>query len=358
MIDILYKIPAYIFFRKFNIPKILPLSLAISLTYRCNSRCKTCNIYKKKADELTLSEYEKIFKSIGKTPLWFTLSGGEPFIREDINKICQMIYEYCRPKIINIATNGILSDKIIKDVSCILKSCPDLKLIINLSIDEIGSRHDEIRGVKDNFKYVINTFHALKNLNSKNLIVGIHTVISRYNVKNFSNIFDYIISLKPDSYIVEIAQERVELDTVGTYIAPTKEEYISAINILSNSIKKQRYSGLVKLIQLFRLEYYELTKHILIENRKFITCYAGFASAQIMPDGKVWACCIKGDSLGNLRETDYDFRWVWFSDVADRIRDSIKKRGCFCTSAAIFYTNMLFNLQTMTRTGLRFIDVL
>ena len=31
-----------------------PLNLTFSVTYRCNSTCKTCNVWKKRVEDLTL----------------------------------------------------------------------------------------------------------------------------------------------------------------------------------------------------------------------------------------------------------------------------------------------------------------
>src|SRR3972149_1169181 len=123
MLSVLLKIPFFKLFRKFGLPGMLPISYTVSLTYRCNSRCKTCNIYSRNSDELSVEEYERAFLSIGKSPHWITFSGGEPFLRRDIADICIKAYELCSPRIINIPTNGILSDKIVKDVKHILDIC-------------------------------------------------------------------------------------------------------------------------------------------------------------------------------------------------------------------------------------------
>jgi len=72
-----------------------------------------------------------------------------------------------------------------------------------------------------------------------------------------------------------------------------------------------------------RLEYYALVKRILKEKRQVIPCYAGFASAQIAPDGDVWMCCVRAEPIGNLRESGYNFKKLWFSEKADRIRREI-----------------------------------
>ena len=335
-------------FRHFGFPKLLPLNLTVSLTYKCNSKCKTCNIYQKKVSEFKLEEFEKTFRSIGDSPFWLTMSGGEPFLRKDIVEICESAYKNCKPRVINIPTNGILCDVILDKVEQITQNSPCAEIIVNLSLDEIGERHDEIRNVKNNFARAKETLQRLKKLTYPNLTIGIHTVISKYNVNNFKNVYKELNRLNPDSYITEIAEERVELDTVGQEIAPSIEDYCEAIDFLSKRIKERRYNGISNITQAFRIKYYELVKKTLKEKRQILPCYAGFISGQISPDGDVWACCIKAESMGNLREANYDFKKVWFSSRAQRIRNPIRYKKCFCPLANASYTNMLVSYRTMS----------
>ena len=60
MMGLLPRLPAYLTFRRFGRPRPLPFNLVVSVTYRCNSRCKTCNVWKRSADELTTEEWEKL----------------------------------------------------------------------------------------------------------------------------------------------------------------------------------------------------------------------------------------------------------------------------------------------------------
>ena len=201
MINLLKKIFLYKLQYAINFPKLLPINYTVSLTYNCNSRCKTCNIYNKKAKNLAVDEYEKIFRKIGKAPFWVTLSGGEPFLRNDIVDVAKTIYKYSKPKIINIPSNGILTDKIVDDVSSITNYCYKSQIVINLSVDGIEEEHDRIRNVKDNYTKVMETYKRLKELDRKNLQIGIHTVISKFNVDNFAEIADKLMQKNPDSYI-------------------------------------------------------------------------------------------------------------------------------------------------------------
>lgn len=349
---LLAQIPKYKSFRTFRYPKILPINFTVSITYHCNSRCKTCNVWKKKVDELSFEEFDKIFKKIGEQPYWFTISGGEPFLRNDIVEICNSIYDNCKPGIINIPTNGILYQKIPKVVEEIVKNCPDTQIIINISLDDIRERHDEIRCIKDNYEKTINTYNALRQLDYPNFELGIHTVISKFNAMRIPEIYKYFQAFKPDSYITEIAEERVELGTIGAGIAPEIEDYLKAINFLSEEMNKWNSSGVSKMTKYFRLQYYDLVKKILKEKRQIIPCYAGFASAHIAPNGDVWMCCVKAESIGNLRDVDYNFDKVWFGEKANVIRCNIESSTCFCPLANASYTNMIHNFNTLLKIGL------
>jgi len=349
MISLLPRILGYKLYRQFGFPHLMPMNYTVSLLYECNSRCSTCNIWKKKVKNLSIDEYDKIFKSIGHSPYWFTFSGGEPFIRPDLPDIVKLAYHHCRPKIINIPSNGILTKKIVANVEEIAKSCPKSQIIINLSIDGIEDKHDEIRNVPGNYKKVTATYRKLKSLPYKNLSVGIHTVISQFNVEQFSSIASQLMALKPDSYITEIAEERVELDTVGTGITPTLLAYKSAIDFLIHRIKNQKYSGMNKITMAFRIEYYNLVKKIMRDRTQVIPCYSGVASVQIAPDGDVWACCILAKPLGSLRKESYNFKKIWFNSQFQHERNLIKQKNCWCPLANASYTNMLMDLPTLWR---------
>src|SRR5438045_8286435 len=79
---------------------------------------------------------------------------------------------------------------------------------------------------------------------------------------------------------------------------------------------------------------------------------AGIASAQIAPNGDVWTCCIRAESVANLREHNYDFRSTWTTAKADALRRSIKAGECYCPLANASYTNMLCHTPTLTSVGL------
>jgi hypothetical protein len=141
----------------------------------------------------------------------------------------------------------------------------------------------------------------------------------------------------------------VELDTVGLGITPPAEKYSVAIDALLASLHEQQLTGVSQVTQAFRRQYYELVKRTLREQRQVIPCMAGIASAQIAPNGDVWTCCVRAESMGNLREHDYDFARVWRTAKASELRRSIKAGECYCPLANAAYTNMLTHGPTLLK---------
>jgi len=330
----------------------LPVNITVSVSYRCNSRCKTCNVWLLPNDDLALDEWDRVFQSLGNAPYWFTFSGGEPTWREDLPEMVESAYRHCQPGIINIPTNGIQDRVIPPRIERILQIARKSEVIINLSLDAVGEKHDEIRGVKNNWSRAMSTYRQLKDLQRtySNLTVGIHTVISSYNIDSFPELCEFVQSeLKPDSFITEIAEERVELDTVGLGITPTVEAYTVAIDALLESLRDNRLTPVAEVTQAFRRQYYELVKRTLREQRQIIPCMAGVASAQIAPNGDVWTCCVRAESMGNLREHNYDFGEVWRTGKAKELRRSIKAGECHCPLANAAYTNMLTHGSTVMK---------
>jgi MoaA/NifB/PqqE/SkfB family radical SAM enzyme len=336
---------------------MLPLNITLSPSPRCNSRCLTCNIWMKRENELTLEEWDKALASLGQAPYWFTISGGEPFMYPHIVELAQLAYKHCRPGLINIPTNSLLSS-IPEKVEQIATTCPDSQLIINLSLDGVGEKHDYIRGIPGNFEKFEERLIQLLELRERlpNLTIGIHSVVSVFSVGHLDELIAYADQSGADQFITEIAEPRVELDTVGLPITPAKEDYNAAIDRLIAYVESKQYRGVARITEAFRVEYYKLVKRILEEEDQVIDCYAGWASAQIYADGTVWPCCVRADKLGNLRDHNYDFKEIWFGEAIQEVRRSIAAKECHCPLANASYTNMLIDMPTLARVGTKVIS--
>ncbi|MEM7801690.1 MAG: radical SAM protein, partial [Chloroflexota bacterium] len=192
MLGVLARIPAFQLYRRFGWPKMLPVNLTLSPSPKCNSRCLTCNIWMKRENELTIEEWDKVLASMGRAPYWFTISGGEPLMFPHVVELALLAYKHCKPGIINIPTNGIL--RTIPDrVEAICKGCPESQIIINLSLDGVGEKHDFIRGVAGNFEKFEERLGQLLALREQysNLTVGIHSVVSVFSVDHLDELIAY-----------------------------------------------------------------------------------------------------------------------------------------------------------------------
>jgi len=349
MISLIPRLPLYWAFRRFGRPSLRPFSLVLSVSYRCNSRCRTCGVWRKSADDMTLDEWRAVFRNLGRTPFYLTFTGGEPFLRADFADIVVAAYEACRPAVITIPTNGLLTERIHAATDRICAACPESKIGLNLSLDDLGEEHDRIRGVPGNWVKAQDTWKLLKvlQLRHPNLVLSVHTVISQFNIDRFYNIQEGLRSLRPDSYITEVAEERVELDTMGWQITPSAEAYAPVADFLSGQARQSKARRLARVTQAFRAQYYQLAKRVLQEQRQVIPCYAGWASGHIAPDGDVWSCCVRAEPVGNLRDTDYDLAPIWHGEMMTKLRRSISAGECACPMANASYTNMLLHVPTL-----------
>jgi MoaA/NifB/PqqE/SkfB family radical SAM enzyme len=334
-------------------PRQLPVNLTVSVTYSCPSRCATCDIWQKKVDDLSVDEYGRLFPTLERVPVWVTISGGDQFVRRDLDEIVRLIKTQIEPSIVNIPMNGVITERIFQLLPKIAHNTAGAQLVLNLSVDEIGEEHDRIRGAERNFEKLLLVAELIHDLKKTypHVVLGVHTVISKLNVHRIPAIEREARAIfRPDSYIAEVAENRVELKTMDKDITPDPADFRRAIDHLRNVIKGNRSSHPVaRLVESLRLEYYELAARILEEKRQVIECYAGWASAHLAPDGHVWGCCVRAESIGNVREAGYDFRTVWFGPQADAFRASVRAHECACPLANASYTNLLLDAPSLAR---------
>ena len=283
----------------------------------------------------------------------FNISGGEPFLRPDIVEIVSLACKYLTPGVIHIPTNALYADiceqKIGEILEVIKSGDSAIQLTVKPSLDHIGERHDDIRGVPGNFKKVMRLFSRLKALQSEypNLHAELGTVISTWNVNDIEEIAHYVTGLGVDSYRNEIAEKRSEMFNIKDTITPSAEQYERALGYFISQIREnmKTRSFFQRMTHAFRLMYYDLAIRILKEQRQVIPCYAGISNAHMTAYGDIWACCTLGYDrpMGNLREYNYDFQSVWNSRQAREVRAYIREGSCSCPMANQSYSNILLH---------------
>jgi len=336
---LLAKLPMLNISRKIGKPLCMPVSYTFSVNSACDCNCKTCNISSRPDNHMSLEEWEKALDSIGTAPYWITVTGGNQFLRKDFGELLELMVSKCKPKIINIPVNGTMPDKVYSVISSIVKH--DVQVNVNLSIDGIGKEHDKIRGKEGNFELLMETYEKLRLIKAKNLQVGFYTVASRFNLDKLADISAYVASLEPDRHGIEPASNRQELLNMDTQLQDNPP-----LGLIKH-VRKSKDSGSVQ--SRLSLQNYLNNDKVIMDDKEIIPCYAGLASVHISHDGEVWQCVTRAETMGNLRENNYDFRKILNSSKAAKIRRDIKKEGCYCTHSNPAYTNQLCTPKALLR---------
>lgn len=155
-------------------------------TRTCNLKCRHCyadshnKIYK---EELNTEEAKKFIYDLHlfRVPV-ILFSGGEPLLRKDLFELIS----YATQNNIRstISTNGTIIDK---DTANMLKKCG--VGYVGISLDGIGERHDDFRGVKGSFD---NALRGIRNCKEAGQKVGLRFTINKYNYKQLKDIFKLI----------------------------------------------------------------------------------------------------------------------------------------------------------------------
>lgn len=336
----------------------LPSYFIFYPTSRCNMSCSHCFYYdslNKKFNELTLDEIDKITKTMDPL-LHLILTGGEPYIRNDIDKIAKIFYDNTKVPIISIPSNGFFKDRMIKQITNMMEGCPELVLNQMISIDGLHEQHEKIRGIKGCFNKAIETIAALKELQKKydRINIGTITTFTSQNQHNFIDIVKGIYEIaKPDNITITLVRgnpkEKVNLNL-------DMKLYREAVDFRDNLFYSKKMRGHTrfkgnKLATAARIILNEKVQQIHETNRYQMPCYAGNLSGVMYPEGEVCPCEILDDShkIGNIRDFNYDFRRLWLSQKAKNEVKFIRGTNCFCTHECFNTVNILFNLRFFPR---------
>lgn len=327
--------------------KTYPEQVTFFVTARCNFRCKMCFYTKEKpTDELSFNEYEKISRSMPDFH-WMLISGGEPFLRDDLPRICRLFIENNRVRKINIPTNAYFPSQIIPAVEEILKINPDCFLNFGLSLHAPGKKHDDITGVPGSFDRVMETYRAVQPLRKryKNMGLSIVSVNSSCTEEDMQELIQFIFDeMDVDDICLALARGEPRMAGVMSF---SPDLYFQNCRFLHERIEQRKgYYFALPLRGFF------ISKDILLRDIIFrvltmnsfqIPCYAGRISSVISETGDLYACELLDRSFGNLREGGYDFRKLWRSSRRKRVVKEIARKKCFCTHECSITTNILFN---------------
>lgn len=283
--DYILCLKAFIKARYFGIK--IPLLIGWDLTYRCNCNCKYCGISSENGAELPTADILSLldkFVNFGLKRIHF--GGGEPLLREDIDKILG----FCKQRriFITVLTNGIL----------LRERLPAIKNadLVEISLDGPESVHDNLRKI-GSFDKAVSAIGLAK---KHRLNVVINSTLSAYNL----DCIDFILKTAKDFKV------HVKFQPVNSLLAGNKDikslscpdlEYRRAIRKIMDIKKRRVNSGIVNSIA--GLQY-------LLNYSRYssIKCCAGLLYFRITPEGKLYPCSARLEEAYSIRGSSLNLK--------------------------------------------------
>lgn len=287
------------------------LNGTVIVTYRCNARCSMCSRYKapsKPEEELTVETIRKLPQMN-----FVNVTGGEPFIRQDLEDIIRELYT--KTDRVVISTNGFFTDRI-------LAMCEKFpKLGIRISIEGLEETNNAIRGLPDGFNRGYTTLKKLVEMHHPDVGFGMtvqdknaQDLVPLYKISDEMGMEFATASLHNSFYFVEsknIIHDR-------PMVAKNFEDLINEL-LRSRSPKKW-----------FRAYFNHGLINYIYGQKRLLPCDMSVDTFFIDPYGDVMPCngtkC--KEVMGNLKESDWDT--LWNSPEANAVRQRVKHCGREC----------------------------
>jgi radical SAM protein with 4Fe4S-binding SPASM domain len=326
-----------------------PYKLNLCLTYWCQYQCKTCNIWQRKpTDELTLEEITTFVRE-NPNVSWLDLTGGEIFLRPDIDAVFDVIVTgWSRLALLHFPTNGFLTDRIVRSVERIAGRGP-AQTIVTVSLDGDEALNDEIRGVKGGFRRQIATFNALRR--TPGVVAALGMTLSTHNLSAFDATFAACArecpGLTVDDIHLNVAQRSghyyANADTDG--IAPDPAAARHAMRLY-----RARRGSARSPRQLLENAYLKRLDRFLLTGATPEPCHALRASCFIDPWGVVYPCITYSKPLGRLRDTGMRLDPIWNETRTKDVQQEIWRGDCpQCWTACEAYQSILGNALALRR---------
>jgi MoaA/NifB/PqqE/SkfB family radical SAM enzyme len=336
-----------------------PSYLVYFVTSRCNCRCSMC-FYREyvfadnKPAELSPEEIIKVAKSMYPLPQ-LLLSGGEPFLRQDVADIVHMFYLHGGTRQISIPTNGVSTDHILRSIEMMLAECPEAFFNINLSLDGIGEDHDRSRGLKGCFSKLCETYEGLRALRDghRRLSINVLSTIKSDNAGKVMEIIDYVKENFDVNYHltrlvrgdVDAAERDFDMESV--------EAKLDAIYAKKGGISK------VPVFNRFAPAVSRLLRRTLLRARRQqqrpFYCRAGSKMVVISPEGDLYPCeplWLEPDvrrekeaaefMMARLQDYDSDVVRALGSPKAMAVKRFISEKQCSCVYGCAVLNSIVY----------------
>jgi radical SAM protein with 4Fe4S-binding SPASM domain len=274
------------------------LLLQWHITERCNLRCSHCYQEGYSGAELSFDEilgvlrqYIELLKSWkgGKRTFGhITVSGGEPFVREDFFDILEAFRSRKKDLSFSILTNGSLID------SATAKSLKVLEpRFVQVSLEGSEATHDSIRGPGSYAR----TLSAIRHLKSEGLRTLISFTAHRANYREFGSVVDAGRRLKAD----RVWADRLIPSGAGSgmrSMALTPEETREFFGVMKRSSRRSILDPLKRTEVAM-----QRALQFLFSGERPYRCTAGESLITVQPNGDLYPCRRMPIAVGNLKKT-------------------------------------------------------
>ncbi len=163
----------------------LPHATHILITWKCNLRCNGCDAWQRKPDkELDADQWAQVFRQLPFLDI-VKIIGGEPFTRPDLPTIIQSLREEIDPFVVQLVTNGTLTDKIVAFADEF--AWPGLHM--RISLDGLRETHDRSRGQEGSFDDAMKTLQGLAAIRKKKRFnVGVNFTMTDESVQEMEEL--------------------------------------------------------------------------------------------------------------------------------------------------------------------------
>lgn len=291
------------------------------VTYRCNARCKMCDSWRMKpGDELTPDQVGTVFSKLGRLDV-VRLTGGEPFLREDMLAIAEAVRRQSDPLVIHITSNGSYPDRIEAFVRAFSK--PQM-LRFMISFDGLPEAHDANRGKAVTFETAVESVRRLAGLRQQYgvQVSANHTVINPQSLSDSGELRRILRQYRCDVHSV------LAYSDSAMYGAKRRgqkaEDLITAKYPLHPMLQGADVMGFVdeemRGLKDLRAWWLRWGKRYYLQGLKARLngthtptprpkCVALRSHVRLLPDGRVPVCQFNTETVGSLR--DQTFEEVW-----------------------------------------------
>ncbi len=312
----------------------MPIDAVLAVTYRCNAKCKMCDIWQiKNHDDMDVLSYSKLPRELK----YINISGGEPFLHSKIVEIISNIKKTCPNSNIIFSSNGLAVELIKQRVGDILKIDPNIGVAI--SIDGIGKVHDKVRGIDGIYIKALETIEILKKIGVKKIKIAF--TLTNDNLNEMKKVFDLSRKLK-----VEFTMSAMQNSDIyfGNKKNVLRHDNVKMKEIFKYVIKKELKTWSLK--KWARAYYVNGLYNFLIGKGRKLPIQAAYDHFFMDPKGDIYPSVVDSQLMGNLSKAK-DFKQAWCTNKNDELRSKLKSglaqpSWMICTVRTAIRRNIFF----------------